>query len=155
LRAAAFPNGKPNGINEGKYVKAKRANIPVSDGKIIAELTFAFWKRLYGAEYEQRLWRTTLRKTFPNKALTRSEVASSLEVIYQTRNRLAHQEFVFGNRFDKLILAVRFIIRELNSSLRLSPQPLEKLLSNDIELAVKYHEDIMSELEKFGFMRTQ
>jgi hypothetical protein len=42
LKAKVFPNGKPKDIKPFKYVQRKRENIPVSDGKIIAELTFAF-----------------------------------------------------------------------------------------------------------------
>jgi hypothetical protein len=139
LKAAVFPKGKPPNIKPFKFVQKKRENIPVSDGKVIAELTFAFWKRLYSPEYEYQLWRTTLKRTFPNKKLKRSDVSAQLEIVYQMRNRLAHHEPVFGDRFRKLISAIKFVLLELDSKGQATPRALEKLLAADIEYAIQLH----------------
>lgn len=146
LRAQVFPNGKPTDIKPFKYAQKKRENIPVSDGKIIADLTFAFWKRLYSAEYEHQLWRTTLKRTFPNKSLTRSQVSAQLELVYQMRNRLAHHEPVIGDRFQKLIGAIKFVLNELNTKETSSPHPLEKLLAADIQQAIRLQSEIEQSL---------
>ena len=149
LKATAFPAGKPKDIKPGNYVKRKRESIPVSDGKVIAELTFAFWKRLYSPEYEHQLWRTTLKRTFPNKRLKRSDVSAQLEIVYQMRNRLAHHEPVIGNRFRKLIDAVEFVLRELKPDGSHGSQALENLLALDIEHAIQEHLAIEAKLDAY------
>ena len=149
LKASVFPNGKPPDIKPFKFVQKKRENIPVSDGKVIAELTFAFWKRLYSSEYEYQLWRPTLKRTFPNKNLKRSHVSAQLEVVYQMRNRLAHHEPVFGDRFRKLISAIKFVLLELDSKGQTMPRALEKLLAADIEDAVELHTKMEAVLTQY------
>ena len=129
--------------------KKKRENIPVSDGKIIAELTFAFWKRLYSAEYEHQLWRTTLKRTFPNKTLKRAHVSAQLEIVYQMRNRLAHHEPVVGDRFHKLISAIGFVLQELNTKASCPPHPLEKLLAADVQQAISLQSKLESTIAPY------
>lgn len=79
LDALVFPNGRPEVLTHLQRSKKRRQHIDVTHGKVVAELTLYFWKRLYGPDYEQTLWRTTLKKTFPNKALKRADVAEQLE----------------------------------------------------------------------------
>ena len=154
LKAKVFPNGKPKDIKPFKYVQKKRENIPVSDGKIIAELTFAFWKRLYSAEYEHQLWRTTLKRTFPNKSLKRAQVSAQLEIVYQMRNRLAHHEPVVGDRFHKLIGAIKFILQELNTKESRPPHPLERLLAADVQQAIKLQSTLETTLAPYRMKAT-
>lgn len=149
LKAEVFPKGKPRDIKPFKYVQKKRENIPVSDGKIIAELTFAFWKRLYSAEYEHQLWRTTLKRTFPNKTLKRAHVSAQLEIVYQMRNRLAHHEPVVGDRFHKLISAIGFVLQELNTKASCPPHPLEKLLAADVQQAISLQSKLESTIAPY------
>jgi hypothetical protein len=108
LEVLAFPSGRPQNLSHLKRAKARRQFINVTHGKVVAELTLHFWKRLFGPEYEQSLWRTALKRTFPDKRLTRAEVAIQLEHIYQSRNRLAHHEPVLHARFDDTINAIIF-----------------------------------------------
>ena len=75
LDAFAYPSGRPAGKSHLARAKDRRKQITVSDGKIIAEITLYFWKRLYGPEYEQSLWRTSLKRTFPFKKISRAIVA--------------------------------------------------------------------------------
>jgi len=149
LKAKVFPNGKPKDFKPFKYVQKKRENIPVSDGKITAELTFAFWKRLYSAEYEHQLWRTTLKRTFPNKNLKRAQVSAQLEIVYQMRNRLAHHEPVVGDRFHKLIGAIEFVLQELNTKASRPPHPLEKLLAADVQQAINLQSTLETTLAPY------
>lgn len=132
LDALAYPHGRPPGLAHLKRAKDRRRHIPVTDGKVIAELTFYFWKRLYGPDYEQSLWRTTLKRTFPDKALSRATVADTLEQIYQSRNRLAHHEPVLHKRFTDAMTAIEFVTQRLGSR---APDPntaLAKLLAPDL-----------------------
>jgi hypothetical protein len=132
LDGLAYPSGRPAGTSHLKQVKDRRKHISVSEGNVIAELTLYFWKRLYGPEYEQSLWRTTLKRTFPNKTLTRARVAERLEHIYQSRNRLAHHEPVLHGRFNNAVSAIEFVIQNLEQKTSNPNSALSVLLANDI-----------------------
>lgn len=67
LDALAYPAGRPANTSHLRRAKGRRRQLVVNEGKVIAELTLYFWKRLYGQEYDQSLWRTTLKRTFPDK----------------------------------------------------------------------------------------
>ena len=99
---------------------------------MIAELTLYFWKRLYGPEYEQTLWRTTLKRTFPDKKISRAVVAVQLEHLYQSRNRLAHHEPVLHRRFVDTMAAIDFITQRLGVAAPRPHTPLANLLADDI-----------------------
>jgi hypothetical protein len=132
LDALAYPKGRPPNTSHLKRAQDRRKRIPVSEGKVIAELTLYFWKRLYGHEYEQTLWRTTLKRTFPNKKVSRATVAAHLEQIYQVRNRLAHHEPVLRKRFADTITAIEFVIQHLETAEPSSTTPLANLLADDL-----------------------
>ena len=133
LDAAAYPMGRPAGTSHLKRSKDRRRRIQVSEGKVVAELTLYFWKRLYGPEYDQSLWRTTLKRTFPFKKLKRAEVATQLERIYQSRNRLAHHEPVLHKRFQDTIDAVHFVVQHLEVAQPHAGTSLGKLLADDLD----------------------
>lgn len=149
LDGLAYPHGRPANTSHLSRAKARRKHIQVTDGKVIAELTLYFWKRLYGAEYEQTLWRTTLKKTFPNKRLTRAHVARELEQIYQSRNRLAHHETVLHGRFRDTIAAIRFVTENLGTSSPDSNSPLATLLTDDLADVVTKASVLHRRLEAF------
>lgn len=71
-------------------------------GKVIAELKFVFWQKLFTARHDDRLWRSRIETVFPNAeagtapSALRSRVYEDLEVIRRLRNRLAHHEPVFA-----------------------------------------------------------
>lgn len=132
LDALAYPAGRPPSKSHLDRAKDRRKQIAVSDGKIIAELTLYFWKRLYGPEYDQSLWRTSLKRTFPDKKLSRANVAIQLERIYQARNRLAHHEPVLHRRFADTMQAIEFIVQHLDAAKPDKTTPLAKLLAGDI-----------------------
>lgn len=133
LDVLAYPDGRPPNTSHLKRSKDRRKRISVSEGKVIAELTLYFWKRLYGPEYEQTLWRPTLKRTFPHKKLTRAEIAVNLEQIYQSRNRLAHHEPVLHKRFNDTMAAIGFVIERVEAATPTSDTPLAMLLAGDIE----------------------
>lgn len=129
LDLRAFPNGRPPNTSHLKRAVRRREQIAVSDGKIIAETTLYFWKRLYSAHYEQTLWRTTLKKTFPNKKTKRAAVAERLEALYQSRNRLAHHEPVLHKRFEDCVASIAFVSENLGSETPSKATPLAKLIA--------------------------
>jgi len=68
---------------------------PVEPNRVLAELQFGFWRHLFYAEYEQKLWRPIIRATFPNapKArLARKGIGARVHRAYELRNRVFHHE---------------------------------------------------------------
>jgi len=149
LEVLAFPSGRPQNLSHLKRAKARRQFINVTHGKVVAELTLHFWKRLFGPEYEQSLWRTALKRTFPDKRLTRAEVAIQLEHIYQSRNRLAHHEPVLHVRFDDTINAIIFVTQRLGSRLPDQSTPLATLLDSDIKHAIAMADTLHATLRSY------
>jgi hypothetical protein len=115
LDALAFPNGVPLGVKHRKLAEKRQATIQVTDSQVIAQLTMNFWKRLFSVNYEKTLWKRGLKRTFPNKRLSRADIAAYLEVIYETRNRLAHHEPVYGRRLESILAAIEFTSSNLGS----------------------------------------
>lgn len=87
-------------------------------GKVIPELKFVFWQKLFTQRFDQRLWNANLSNVLPNigagAALTiaqaRQRVYDDLEQIRKLRNRIAHHEPVIARnlqddfrRIDELV----------------------------------------------------
>ena len=116
LDAIAYPTGVPAGTSHDQKLGQRQRAITVTDDQIIAQLTLHFWKRLFSNHYDNLLWKRALKRVFPNKSISRAEVAKHLEVIYSTRNRLAHHEPVYGSRLDETICAIDFISQNIRSA---------------------------------------
>jgi hypothetical protein len=149
LDAPAYPKGIPSQTLHLRREQDRRKQIAVSDGEIIAELTFYFWKRLYGPEYEQTLWRTSLKRTFPYKKLSRSVVSACLEKIYQARNRLAHHEPVLHQRFADTMQAIIFVTHHLEAAPPGSATSLANLLADNIADVTARAEALHARLDAF------
>ncbi len=73
--------------------RARRGGVPETQGKVIAELTFAFWRFLLDASHSATLWAPALRHAFPHlRPRVRTEVYDRLERLNGLRNRTAHHE---------------------------------------------------------------
>lgn len=149
LDTLAYPTGRPPGTPHSQRSRARRNQISVSNGKVVAELTLYFWKRLFGPDYEQSLWRPTLKRLFPDKSISRANVASHLEVIYQTRNRLAHHEPVVGSRFLDTISAIEYIIQRLHQAAPSPDGALAKLVADDLRIAKSLHDALDRRLSSY------
>lgn len=128
LDAQAFPEGRPPGLSHETVASRRQAGISVADSQVVAQLTMHFWKRLFSDQYEAMLWKRGLRKIFPNKSLSRADVASQLEVIYEMRNRLAHHEPVYGSRLDAVLEAISFVTTYLGNRDPNVVSPFAKLI---------------------------
>ena len=115
LDARNYPGGLPLGIKHSTKVTRRRAALKVSHGQAISQTTFFFWKRLFSRDYEDLLWRRSLKRLFPNKRVARAAVAEHLEAIYVARNRIAHHEPVYGRRLDEAFQAIRFLRAEFGN----------------------------------------
>lgn len=134
LDTLAFPNGTPQGIKHRKLAEKRQATIQVADSQVIAQLTMNFWKRLYSINYDKTLWKRGLKRTFPNKRLSRADIASHLEVIYETRNRLAHHEPVYGSRLESILNAIEFVSTNLGSVYSSEDNSFSKLIRPQLDI---------------------
>lgn len=95
--ASDFRQSLPNssGYNPRNNLK-KTADAEPTTGKVIAELKFVFWEKMFTARYDDRLWTPYISTAFPNgsptPAVLREEIYSHLEAIRRVRNRIAHHE---------------------------------------------------------------
>lgn len=149
LDALAYPDGRPANTPHPKRTRDRCRQIVVNEGKVIAELTLYFWKRLYGPEYEHSLWRPSLKRTFPDKRLSRALVATHLERIYQSRNRLAHHEPVLGQRFVDTMEAIEFVVQRLGMVAPRADSPLAHLLADDIAQVNARERSLRTRFESF------
>lgn len=128
LDIQAYPAGVPSGLGHEKRVKARQGAISVGNGQVIAQLSLYFWKRLFSKDYENTLWKRSLKSIFPNKTLDRTDVSDALEIIYQARNRIAHHEPIFDLRLAELLGAIEFVYRNFQTQRPSDDTPLRKLL---------------------------
>lgn len=149
LDALAYPAGKPANLSHSERSLARQAQIRVTEGKVVAELTLFFWKRLFSEDYEEALWKTSLKRTFPNKKLRRADVALQLERIYQTRNRLAHHEPVCGKRFADALAAINFITAHLGAPGTHNDTALARLIRNEMQIAAEQAKALDERLASF------
>ncbi len=66
--------------------------LPENMGKIVAGLSLGFWVVLLSAEYEESLWRPTIRLAFPNYTGLLRPLRRRIYKIRNLRNRIAHHE---------------------------------------------------------------
>lgn len=128
LDIQAYPQGVPPDVKHLQRAKARQRALAVTQGQLIAHLTLFFWKRLFSRDYEDTLWRRTLKRVFPQKQVTRADVAVAMEAIYQARNRVAHYELVEGRRLEEALKAVEFLAQSLGRAGSDGLTPLSKLL---------------------------
>jgi hypothetical protein len=66
---------------------------PVTHGRVLAELTFGFWRYLLSSRYEATLWTPALRHSFPHlRPAARQRIYRPVDHLYTLRNRIAHHE---------------------------------------------------------------
>jgi hypothetical protein len=93
------------GYNPQRDLQNVRSRV-LTTGKVIPELKFVFWQKLFTSRHDQRLWDTYLRQVLPNVAPTktvaqlREGVYNDLEQIRTLRNRIAHHEPVFARNLQ-------------------------------------------------------
>lgn len=125
----AFPGGVPSQLNHFKTVGKRQEQLTVRNGQVVAQLTMYFWKRLFSEEYERALWKRSLKQVFPNKKLTRAQIAQNLEILYQARNRIAHHEPIYGTRLVAILESIEFMTQNFAVRNPSADTPLAKFLA--------------------------
>lgn len=89
----------------------------ITQGRIVAELTFGFWVRLFSASYDKTLWGRSLRKIIPLR-IDRRAVYGRLKDMKTLRNRIAHHNRIIGhtrtvaNQYHDLIETIGWFSRD-------------------------------------------
>jgi hypothetical protein len=83
-------------------------------GKVIAELTFGFWRYVLAAPYQSTLWAPALRHAFPHlHPARRATVYQVVDRLNSVRNRVAHHEPIhslnIAARHNEALLAASWI----------------------------------------------
>lgn len=71
-------------------------------GKVIPELSFVFWQKMFTGRHDTRLWAPHLKRVLPGIpregtiAERRHGIYRDLEQVRKLRNRIAHHEPIFG-----------------------------------------------------------
>lgn len=75
-------------------------------GKVIPELKFVFWQKMFTSRYDARLWNSHLLRVLPNMnavksvAALRESIYNDLEQLRNLRNRIAHHEPIFARHLS-------------------------------------------------------
>lgn len=72
----------------------KCGGVRATPGKVMAELSFGFWRHLTSASHEKTVWVPYLHHAYPQKT-DRAEVDKIIGNINTVRNRIAHHEPIF------------------------------------------------------------
>lgn len=86
-------------------------------GKVIPELKFVFWQKMFTGRFDQRLWHNHLDQVLPNLDVTlvlgskRQKVFTELEQVRKLRNRIAHHEPIFNRNLQEDFDVITKLIR--------------------------------------------
>jgi len=93
-------------------VASKRPTV----GKVVSEVNFAFWEKVFTAGQDERMWDPHFRTVLPGcpAALSvqqaRAKVYSDLEKMRKFRNRIAHHEPIFSRALDQDYAIIRELV---------------------------------------------
>ncbi|MFI5732024.1 hypothetical protein ACIA49_18000 [Kribbella sp. NPDC051587] len=90
---------------------------PINDGRVIAELTFGFWRFLFARRYTSLLW-PDIVGAFPNVPNRQRETLEAPVVrLHEFRNRLAHHERIWNQPLSALHADALTLLNYIDTSL--------------------------------------
>lgn len=97
-------------------------------GRVVAELSFGFWKFLLARRYEATLWTGCLRHAFPNlQPQSRAVVYRALDELHTLRNRIAHHEPIHSRDLTADTLTIYRLLDWIDHDVRAWAVTLSKL----------------------------
>jgi hypothetical protein len=105
----------PNNAYNPKHDLLQTRSRKQTTGKVIADLSFAFWESMFTSRHTGRIWNHQILALFPNSGVIaagqlRRRIHEDLETIRKLRNRLAHHEPIFTrNLGDDLMRMLELI----------------------------------------------
>lgn len=120
-RSNGFQRSLPTPRSQYQYnpatnLRAAAAKLPTT-GKVVAELNFAFWEKVFTVGQDQRLWLPHFRTSFPGVPLTtaiptaRAQAFTAMQTIRHFRNRIAHHEPIFARNLTADYTLIHDVIR--------------------------------------------
>ena len=108
------PPPKSHSYNPRRDLTSTRSGRPTA-GKVIPEVKFVFWQKMFTARYDQRLWDQQILSLFPNASGSapsdvRQKIYDHLEHIRNFRNRVAHHEPIFSRNLNDDLTAITDLI---------------------------------------------
>lgn len=101
---------------------------PETPGRVVAELSFGFWKFLLAKRYEATLWTGYLRHAFPNlQPQSRAIVYRSLDELHTVRNRIAHHEPIHSRDLTADTLTIYRLLDWIDADVRAWAVSLSRL----------------------------
>lgn len=127
---AQFPFTRQAGRDISTAVRRATANgkTPEKPGKVIAELSFGFWRFLLSSHYSATIWPKVSPgfNGVPRHERSRSELESAAQRINDLRNRVAHHEPVYNRssalHLDDIFLIARYVDAQAEDMLRRQPK---------------------------------
>ena len=116
--SATFERSLPdplNGYSPRRDLHSAR-RVAATTGKMIPELKFVFWQKMFTSRYDVRIWDAQLPRVMPNLDLTRTipvlraSIYNDLEAVRLLRNRIAHHEPIFKRSLSNDYLVIRTLI---------------------------------------------
>lgn len=100
------PTGGGRTYNPRRDLQKTRDHARGKIGKIIPEMKFVFWQKMFTSRHDERLWKDHLESVFPNMEsfqdykLKRAEIYNNVDKIRELRNRIAHHEPIFMRNLE-------------------------------------------------------
>lgn len=108
--------------------RVRKVRRPETPGRVVAELSFGFWKFLLARRYEASLWTGYLRHAFPNlKPQSRTTVYRALDQLHTVRNRIAHHEPIHSRDLTADTLTIYRLLDWVDSDVRAWAVTLSRL----------------------------
>jgi len=120
---------QPESVRQIRKARSRANSGPVMNppiGKVVAELTFGFWVRMYSRHYEASLWTPALRHGFP-AGLSRGRVHNELVALNKLRNRVAHHEAIFDGDHQRWLASISQALTWLSPSLNATVLPRSRI----------------------------
>ncbi|MFT3799138.1 hypothetical protein [Microbacterium sp.] len=108
--------------------RVQKLRRPETSGRVVAELSFGFWKFLLAKRYEATLWTGCLRHAFPNlQPQSRAVVYRALDELHTVRNRIAHHEPIHSRDVTTDTLTIYRLLDWMDADVRAWAVSLSRL----------------------------
>jgi hypothetical protein len=106
-------------VNDVRTAK-RRAGPGAPPGKVVAELSFGFWRYLLANRYSTTLW-PAIRHAFPNlprRGNTRRIVEGHVDDLHLLRNRIAHHEPLINVPLHARLQSLEYVLDGIDLQIR-------------------------------------
>lgn len=100
----SLPN-PPRGYSPQRNLQEVARHQPTT-GKVVAELKFVFWEKMFTSRHDTRIWNHHINNVFPHTpnsmtvAQIREVLHNDIFVVRKLRNRIAHHEPIFSRNLQ-------------------------------------------------------